>query len=56
MKNTPHIVEAHVTLVSGTEEDISSVIFHLAPDKGWSINSSDLGLRFRSSEEAWPTS
>lgn len=41
VKNVPHLVEAHVSLVSGTAQDIGSVIFRLAPDKGWSIISSD---------------
>ncbi len=41
----PHVVEIHLSLISGTTKDISSVEFRLEPRTGWSINSSDSRLQ-----------
>jgi hypothetical protein len=38
---TPHLETAVLTLISGTTRDASSALFHLQPNSGWSIVSSD---------------
>jgi hypothetical protein len=40
-KNTPHVTEVLLSLISGTNKDISSAVFRLSPNSGWSIVSSD---------------
>lgn len=40
----PHVVEIHLSLISGTTRNISSVEFRLEPKTGWSISSSDSRL------------
>ncbi|MGC1380429.1 MAG: hypothetical protein WA814_05345 [Candidatus Baltobacteraceae bacterium] len=37
----PHLGEVLLSLISGTTKDISSVVFRLAPDSGWSVVSNN---------------
>jgi hypothetical protein len=41
----PHLSEAILTLISGTSNDMSSAIFRLEPNSGWSISSNDARLQ-----------
>ena len=44
-KNEPHVTEVLLSLISGTTRDISTAIFRLSPNSGWSIVSSDQRLQ-----------
>ena len=44
-KDTPHLEEAVITLISNTTRDVSSALFHLMPKSGWSISSSNPRLQ-----------
>ena len=41
----PHLVEIHLSLISGTTKDISSAEFKLTSHTGWSITSNDPRLQ-----------
>jgi len=43
-KNTPHLSEVLLSLISGTAKDISSAVFRLEPSSGWSVTSNDSRL------------
>jgi hypothetical protein len=45
VENTPHLTEVLLSLISGTQRDVSSVIFRLQPTSGWSISSDDPRLQ-----------
>ena len=44
-ENTPHVTEVLLSLISGTKKDISTAVFRLSPNSGWSIISSDPRLQ-----------